>query len=122
MVELVEAPGFEAELPLNVRRTAFQQRDWQVLRDIPAGETASYREIAGRIGAPRTVRAVSGACAANNIAITIPRHRVVRNDGSLSGYAWGVEGRRELLKREAADDQSAREQMLPGQRSKQGEV
>lgn len=122
VVGLVEAPGLGADLPLDIRGTAFQQRVWQALLNIPAGETASYREIAERIGAPSAVRAVAGACAANNIAIAIPCHRVVRNDGSLSGYAWGVERKRELLKREAADDRSAREQMQPDQRLKRGGV
>ena len=74
----------------------------QALRDIPAGTTASYSDIAGRLGAPKAVRAVAGACAANDIAVAIPCHRVVRNDGALSGYRWGVERKRALLDREAA--------------------
>jgi AraC family transcriptional regulator, regulatory protein of adaptative response / methylated-DNA-[protein]-cysteine methyltransferase len=98
----VEAPGVGLDLPLDVRGTAFQQRVWQALRAIPAGQTASYRDIAERIGARSAVRAVAGACAANNIAIAIPCHRVVRTDGSLSGYAWGVERKRVLLEREDA--------------------
>jgi AraC family transcriptional regulator of adaptative response/methylated-DNA-[protein]-cysteine methyltransferase len=87
---------------LDVRGTAFQQRVWQALRDIPAGRTVSYTELAERIGAPDSVRAVAGACAANNIAVAIPCHRVVRRDGGLSGYAWGVERKRALIAREAA--------------------
>jgi AraC family transcriptional regulator of adaptative response/methylated-DNA-[protein]-cysteine methyltransferase len=88
------------DLPLDVRGTAFQHRVWQALRDIPAGTTASYSEIAERLGMPNAVRAVAGACAANKIAVAIPCHRVVRNDGSLSGYRWGVERKRALLARE----------------------
>ena len=101
VVGLVEAPGLGLDLPLDVRGTAFQQRVWQALREIPAGQTASYSEIAARIGSPSSVRAVAGACAANEIAIAIPCHRVVRNNGNLSGYAWGVERKRTLLAREA---------------------
>ena len=84
-----------------MRGTAFQQRVWQALRDIPAGKTASYSDIAKKIGAPASVRAVAGACAANKIAVAIPCHRVVRTDGSLSGYRWGVERKRALLQRES---------------------
>jgi AraC family transcriptional regulator of adaptative response/methylated-DNA-[protein]-cysteine methyltransferase len=100
-VGLVEAPALGSDLPLDVRGTAFQQRVWQALRAIPAGATASYTEIARRIGAPKAVRAVAGACAANPIAVAIPCHRVVRNDGALSGYRWGVARKRALLEREA---------------------
>lgn len=102
VVGLVESPGLGADLPLDVRGTAFQQRVWQALRGIPAGTTATYADVAQRIGAPKSVRAVAGACAANNIAVAIPCHRVVRSDGALSGYAWGVERKRILLEREAA--------------------
>ena len=102
VVGLVEAPGRDLDLPLDVRGTAFQQRVWQALREIPAGSTASYAEIAAGIGAPRAVRAVAQACAANPVAVAIPCHRVVRADGALSGYRWGVERKRELLRREAA--------------------
>jgi AraC family transcriptional regulator, regulatory protein of adaptative response / methylated-DNA-[protein]-cysteine methyltransferase len=102
VVGLVESPGANADLPLDVRGTVFQRKVWQALRKIPAGNTASYAEIARRIGAPRAVRAVAGACAANNLAVAIPCHRVVRNDGSVSGYRWGVERKRALLEREAA--------------------
>ncbi|WEK49453.1 MAG: bifunctional DNA-binding transcriptional regulator/O6-methylguanine-DNA methyltransferase Ada [Candidatus Kaistia colombiensis] len=101
VIGFVEAPGLGLDLPLDVRGTAFQQRVWQALREIPAGETASYADIARRIGAPRAVRAVAGACAANAIAVAIPCHRVVRNDGALSGYRWGVERKRTLLQKEA---------------------
>ena len=100
VVGFVEAPGRGLDLPLDVRGTAFQQRVWQALREIPAGATASYSEIARRIGAPQAVRAVAGACAANALAVAIPCHRVVRNDGGLAGYRWGVERKRALLDRE----------------------
>ena len=102
VVGLIEAPGTGVDLPLDVRGTAFQQRVWRALREIPAGSTASYREIASRIGAPRAVRAVAHACAVNPVAVAIPCHRVVRSDGGLAGYRWGVERKRELLEREAA--------------------
>jgi AraC family transcriptional regulator of adaptative response/methylated-DNA-[protein]-cysteine methyltransferase len=99
---MVEAPGLGLDLPLDVRGTAFQQRVWQALREIPAGETASYTDIAKRIGAPKSVRAVAQACAANPLAVAIPCHRVVRTDGGLAGYRWGVERKRALLEREAS--------------------
>lgn len=101
VVGLVEAPKVGLNLPLDIRGTAFQQRVWQALRDIPPGQTASYSEIARRLGQPKAVRAVAGACAANALAVAIPCHRVVRTDGSLSGYRWGVERKRALLEREA---------------------
>jgi AraC family transcriptional regulator of adaptative response/methylated-DNA-[protein]-cysteine methyltransferase len=101
IVGFVETPALGLDLPLDVRGTAFQQRVWQALRKIPAGSTASYGEIAQRIGAPKSVRAVAQACAANAIAVAIPCHRVVRTDGALSGYRWGVERKRALLEREA---------------------
>lgn len=101
MIGLVEAPKVGLDLPLDIRGTAFQQRVWQALREIPAGMTASYTEIAQKIGAPRSVRAVAQACAANALAVAIPCHRVVRSDGGISGYRWGVERKRTLLKREA---------------------
>ena len=101
MVGFVEAPALGLDLPLDVRGTAFQQRVWRALREIPAGSTASYTEIAERIGAPKAVRAVARACASNAIAVAIPCHRVVRTDGALSGYRWGVERKRALLQREA---------------------
>jgi AraC family transcriptional regulator of adaptative response/methylated-DNA-[protein]-cysteine methyltransferase len=102
IVGFVEAPRLGLDLPLDVRGTAFQQRVWQALREIPAGDTASYTDVARRIGSPKAVRAVAGACASNAIAVAIPCHRVVRNDGGLSGYRWGVERKRALLDREAA--------------------
>ncbi len=101
VVGFVEAPSVGLDLPLDVRGTAFQQRVWQALRKIPAGATASYTEIANRIGAPKSVRAVAQACGANPLAVAIPCHRVVRNDGAVSGYRWGVERKRALLDREA---------------------
>ncbi|CAN5495054.1 bifunctional DNA-binding transcriptional regulator/O6-methylguanine-DNA methyltransferase Ada [soil metagenome] len=100
VVGLVDAPGSGHSLPLDIRGTAFQRRVWQALREIPVGGTASYAEIAGRIGLPGGARAVAGACAANPLAVAIPCHRVVRSDGSLSGYRWGVERKRQLLERE----------------------
>jgi AraC family transcriptional regulator of adaptative response/methylated-DNA-[protein]-cysteine methyltransferase len=101
VVGFVEAPGLGLDLPLDVRGTAFQQRVWQALREIPAGSTVSYGELAERIGAPGSARAVGHACASNHLAVAIPCHRVVRNDGGLSGYRWGVERKRALLQREA---------------------
>ena len=102
VVGFVEAPALGLDLPLDVRGTAFQQRVWQALREIPAGSTASYADVARAIGAPRAVRAVAQACAANALAVAIPCHRVVRNDGALSGYRWGVARKRALLEREKA--------------------
>jgi len=102
VVGFVEAPQVGLDLPLDVRGNAFQQRVWQALRDIPVGATASYTDVANRIGAPSAHRAVAGACAANNLAVAIPCHRVVRSDGALSGYAWGVERKRKLLAMETA--------------------
>jgi len=101
VVGLVEAPGLGLDLPLDVRGTVFQQRVWRALREVPAGRTVSYTELARRIGSPKSVRAVARACAMNNLAVAIPCHRVVRQDGALSGYHWGVERKRELLRREA---------------------
>ncbi|MNE82271.1 Bifunctional transcriptional activator/DNA repair enzyme Ada [compost metagenome] len=103
MAGFVEAPRLGLELPLDLRGTAFQQRVWQALRAIPAGSTLSYAELAARIGAPKAVRAVAGACAANALAVAIPCHRVLRSDGGLSGYRWGVERKRALLEREAGE-------------------
>ncbi|MDQ6647923.1 MAG: bifunctional DNA-binding transcriptional regulator/O6-methylguanine-DNA methyltransferase Ada [Pseudomonadota bacterium] len=101
VIGFVEAPAAGLDLPLDVRGTAFQQRVWQALRDIPPGATISYSEVARRIGSPKAIRAVARACAANTLAVAIPCHRVVRNDGGLSGYRWGVERKRALLKRES---------------------
>lgn len=102
VVGFIEAPAVGLNLPLDVRGTAFQERVWQALREIPAGETASYSQIAARIGSPKSVRAVAQACGANHIAVAIPCHRVVRHDGDISGYRWGVDRKRVLLGREGA--------------------
>ncbi|AKU97918.1 ADA regulatory protein / Methylated-DNA--protein-cysteine methyltransferase [Labilithrix luteola] len=102
VVGFVENPTVGLDLPLDVRGTAFQRRVWRALQAIPVGETASYAEIARRIGVPEFVRAVASACAANNLAVAIPCHRVIRNNGGLSGYAWGVARKRALLEREAS--------------------
>jgi AraC family transcriptional regulator of adaptative response/methylated-DNA-[protein]-cysteine methyltransferase len=100
VVGFLETPSVGLDLPLDIRGTAFQQRVWEALREIPPGSTASYAEIAERIGQPKSVRAVAQACGANVLAVAIPCHRVVRTDGSLSGYRWGVERKAELLKHE----------------------
>jgi AraC family transcriptional regulator of adaptative response/methylated-DNA-[protein]-cysteine methyltransferase len=100
VVGFVEQPSLGLDLPLDVRGTAFQQRVWEALRQIPPGTTVSYAELARRIGRPAAVRAVASACAANTIAVAIPCHRVVRNDGALSGYRWGVARKRALIDRE----------------------
>jgi AraC family transcriptional regulator of adaptative response/methylated-DNA-[protein]-cysteine methyltransferase len=100
VVGFVESPALGLDLPLDVRGTAFQQRVWQAFVAIPVGETASYAEVARRIGAPGSIRAVAQACGANALAVAIPCHRVVRSDGALSGYRWGVERKRTLLDRE----------------------
>lgn len=108
VVGFIEAPGIGLDLPLDVQGTAFQQRVWQALAQIPAGSTASYAEIAQRIGAPKSFRAVAQACGANWLAVAIPCHRVVRSDGALSGYRWGVERKQVLLEREAATQSASR--------------
>jgi AraC family transcriptional regulator of adaptative response/methylated-DNA-[protein]-cysteine methyltransferase len=102
VVGFVEAPWIGLDFPLDVRGTAFQRRVWRALQQIPVGATVSYAEIARRIGAPNAARAVAGACTTNNLAVVIPCHRVIRNDGSLSRYAWGIERRQNLLDREAS--------------------
>jgi AraC family transcriptional regulator of adaptative response/methylated-DNA-[protein]-cysteine methyltransferase len=102
VVGFVEAPALGLALPLDVQGTAFQERVWQALREVPVGSRVSYTDIAERIGAPKAVRAVAMACAANHIAVAIPCHRVVRRDGDISGYRWGVERKRQLLARETA--------------------
>ncbi|HTG76616.1 MAG TPA: bifunctional DNA-binding transcriptional regulator/O6-methylguanine-DNA methyltransferase Ada [Steroidobacteraceae bacterium] len=117
VVGFVETPAVGLDLPLDVRGTAFQQRVWQALRALPAGTTVSYTEIARRIGVPRAVRAVAQACAANRLAVAIPCHRVVRNDGALSGYRWGVHRKAALLAAEAqasGGGQAARRQRHTG--------
>ena len=102
VVGLIEAPAVPLDLPLDARGSAFQQRVWQALRTVPAGATASYADIARRIGSPQAVRAVARACAANAIAVAIPCHRVVHADGRLGGYRWGAARKQALLAREAA--------------------
>lgn len=102
IVRHVESPGTVLDTPLDVRGTAFQRTVWDALRDIPAGSTASYSEVAARIGNPKAVRAVARACAANTLAVVIPCHRVVTTEGKVTGYRWGVERKRALLEREAA--------------------
>jgi AraC family transcriptional regulator of adaptative response/methylated-DNA-[protein]-cysteine methyltransferase len=101
VVGFVENPHVGLDLPLDVRGTAFQRRVWQALQEIPAGQRVSYSEIARRIGSPNSVRAVAGACAANNLAVAIPCHRVVRSNGNLAGYRWGIERKRVLIEKEA---------------------
>lgn len=101
VVKLIETPGIPISVALDPRGTSFQRKVWQALCDIPAGETASYAEVAQRIGAPGSARPVAQACAANPLAVAIPCHRVVRNDGSVSGYRWGVDRKRALLARES---------------------
>lgn len=101
VIAFVEAPAAGLDLPLDIRGTAFQQRVWQALREIPAGQTISYAGIAQRIGVPDSIRAVASACAANSLAVAIPCHRVIRSDGTLSGYRWGVKRKAELQRREA---------------------
>lgn len=108
VIGFVETPGLGLDLPLDVRGTAFQRRVWQALCGIPPGSTASYADIAARIGAPGASRAVARACAANVLAVAIPCHRVVRTDGALSGYRWGVERKRALVAREATRVQERR--------------
>jgi AraC family transcriptional regulator of adaptative response/methylated-DNA-[protein]-cysteine methyltransferase len=100
VVDFLDAPARGLSLPLDIQGTAFQRRVWVALREIPAGSTLSYTEVAERIGAPAAVRAVAGACAANKLAVAIPCHRVVRQNGDLSGYRWGVERKQRLLARE----------------------
>jgi AraC family transcriptional regulator of adaptative response/methylated-DNA-[protein]-cysteine methyltransferase len=101
VVGLIEKPGVGLNLPFDIRGTAFQQRVWKALQQIPVGSTASYADIAQQIGMPKAARAVAQACGANALAVAIPCHRVVRNDGAVSGYRWGVERKRALLDREA---------------------
>ena len=102
IVDYIESPIGAFQVPLDLTGTAFQREVWSALCEIPAGSTLSYTEVAHKIGRPKAVRAVAGACAGNKIAVVIPCHRVVRNDGSISGYRWGVERKRVLLDRERA--------------------
>jgi len=97
----VDAPGRSLDVPLDPGGTEFQRTVWRALREIPAGETATYADVAARIGCPGSARAVGAACAANRLAVVIPCHRVVRSDGGLAGYRWGVEWKRHLLRAEA---------------------
>ena len=101
VVGLIEEPGVGLDLPLDIRGTAFERRVWKALQQIPPGSTATYSDIAKKIGRPKAVRAVAQACGANSLAVAIPCHRVIRTDGSLSGYRWGVDRKRALLAREA---------------------
>jgi AraC family transcriptional regulator of adaptative response/methylated-DNA-[protein]-cysteine methyltransferase len=102
VVDAVESPASGSDLPLDLQGTDFQRAVWDALRAIPAGTTSTYAAIASRIGRPRAVRAVGLACGANHVAVLVPCHRVVRGDGALSGYRWGVERKRALLERERA--------------------
>jgi AraC family transcriptional regulator of adaptative response/methylated-DNA-[protein]-cysteine methyltransferase len=114
VVGFVDAPRLGLELPLDIRGTAFQRRVWQALRAVPPGETISYTELAARIGAPSSVRAVASACAANPLAVAIPCHRVVRSNGDLSGYRWGIERKRTLLDRERLAARQDLSMAVPG--------
>jgi AraC family transcriptional regulator, regulatory protein of adaptative response / methylated-DNA-[protein]-cysteine methyltransferase len=109
VVRFISAPGHTLDLPLDIRGTAFQTRVWRALQKIPLGRTATYSEIARALGQPRAVRAVAQACAANNLALLVPCHRVIREDGDLAGYRWGLERKRALIERErqAAADEAA---------------
>ena len=101
VVAFVEAPERGIELSLDLQGTEFQERVWNALRQVPPGSTVSYAELAHRIGSPEAARAVARACATNRLAVAVPCHRVVRSDGRLSGYRWGVERKRMLLHRES---------------------
>ncbi|MFL7837706.1 MAG: methylated-DNA--[protein]-cysteine S-methyltransferase, partial [Candidatus Promineifilaceae bacterium] len=101
VLHFLERPQTGLDLPLDIQGTAFQQRVWAALREIPAGLTASYGEVAAQIGRPSASRAVAGACAANHIAVAVPCHRVIRSDGGLGGYRWGTARKRQILQREA---------------------
>lgn len=120
VVGFVEAPAGGLDLPLDIQGTVFQQRVWQALQQIPCGETASYAEIATRIGSPKAARAVARACASNPLAVAIPCHRVVRTDGDVSGYRWGVARKRDLLRREMKSSVGRRSQMTVSARSVEG--
>ena len=103
VVDFVDDPRQQFQLPLDVRGTAFQQRVWTALRDVPVGETTSYSDLAAAVGRPTAVRAVATACASNPLAVVVPCHRVRRKDGSLAGYRWGLHRKRSLLEREKDD-------------------
>ena len=100
VIEMIERPRLSYSLPLDIQGTAFQLQVWQALREIPLGSTTTYTELAKRLQKPSAVRAVASACAANSLAVVIPCHRVVRLDGDLAGYRWGIERKRRLLQRE----------------------
>ena len=100
VLSVIENPARTIDIPLDIRGTLFQQQVWKSLREIPAGSTASYADIARKLNKPKAMRAIAGACAANLIAILIPCHRVIRSDGSLSGYRWGAACKKKLLQRE----------------------
>lgn len=100
VVGLIENPKNNIDLPLDIIGTLFQQKVWQVLKNIPVGTTVSYQQLAEMVGSPKAVRAVASACARNNIAILIPCHRVVRTNGNLGGYRWGIEVKKQLLQQE----------------------
>lgn len=102
VIAFIDRKTVEGDIHLDIGGTAFQQKVWQLLCAIPAGQTRSYRAVAHDLGAPQAVRAVAGACAANVLAIAIPCHRVVRSDGAIAGYRWGVERKRMRLNEEAA--------------------
>jgi len=101
IVRFITAPGEQPDLPLDIRGTAFQARVWRALQKVPPGTTATYSEIAAALGQPKAVRAVAAACAANKLALLVPCHRIVRRDGDLAGYRWGIERKRALLARES---------------------
>ena len=102
LLSAIRGENTTVDLPLDIRATAFQMKVWEALRQIPAGETRSYSEVAREIGEPRAVRAVARACATNPVALAVPCHRVVRGDGELAGYRWGVERKKKLLEKERA--------------------
>ena len=100
VLSIIEEPGQPVDVPLDVEGTAFQQKVWRALQEIPLGTTVSYGELAQKIGAPKAARAVGHACATNKVALVIPCHRVVHQDGTLGGFYWGLERKKELLRRE----------------------
>jgi AraC family transcriptional regulator of adaptative response/methylated-DNA-[protein]-cysteine methyltransferase len=123
VVRFVTRPGDQIDLPLDIRGTAFQAQVWRALQKIPPGETATYTGIAQALGRPRAVRAVAQACATNKLAVLVPCHRVVRGDGDLAGYRWGIERKRALLAREreaAMADAAAPTSLLPRLRGREG--
>ncbi len=112
VIALLEAPPCTVDLPLDIQGTAFQQQVWQILRQIPPGNTLSYGEVSRRLGRPRAVRAVAGACAANKLAVVVPCHRVIGSDGSLSGFRWGIGRKRALLQREGSVTETAGQETI----------